>query len=110
MLGEFPWRVKVGEEVLADDFVYPPFVLSSETTERRSHVVQGRVHTRRGSLESVRAAGQRAAARKAFISNQPSPYAGKVGGTWGIFALMLLALLVIAIAVRRAQPRRYRVR
>ena len=36
--------------------------------------------------------------------NQPSPYGGKVGGTWGVFAVMLLALLVIAIMFGALSP------
>ena len=96
VLGEFPWRVKVGEEVLADDFVYPPFVLSSETTSEE--VTWSRGEYISGS-ELWKAFGLPGSAPRpvGVYLNQPSPHQGKVGGTWGIFALMLMVLLVIGI-------------
>ena len=36
VMGEFPWRVKVGELVAATDYIDPPNILSSETTEQET--------------------------------------------------------------------------
>ena len=32
VIGEFPWKVRVDEAVVVDDFTDPPYVLSAETT------------------------------------------------------------------------------
>jgi hypothetical protein len=95
VLGEFPWRVQCGEEVLADDFVHPPFVLSSETTS--DEVTWSKGEYIRGSdlWKAFALPGSAPPAHGTYL-NQPSPYTGKVGGTWGLFALMLLAVAVIA--------------
>ena len=34
VLGEFPWRVKVGEKVVADDFVDPPSIFRRKPPTR----------------------------------------------------------------------------
>jgi hypothetical protein len=96
VIGEFPWRVKVGEEVLADDFVHPPFVLSSETTSDEVTWSQGE-YTRGADLWKAFGLTGSAPQAKGVHLNQPSPHGGKVSGSWGLFALMLIALLVIAI-------------
>jgi hypothetical protein len=96
VLGEFPWRVKVGEEVLADDFVHPPFVLSSETTSGEVTWSKGE-YTHGAEIWKAFALPGSAPRAQGVYLNQPSPYQGKVGGSWGIFALMLTGLLVIAI-------------
>jgi hypothetical protein len=97
VLGEFPWRVQVGEEVLADDFVHPPFVLSSETTKDEVTWSQGEYVPGPEVWKAFGLPGSAPRPQGVYL-NQRSPYAGKVGGTWGVFALMLVALLVIAIA------------
>src|ERR1035437_1996707 len=96
VLGEFPWRVKVGEEVLADDFVNPPFVLSSETTSDEVTWSKGE-YTQGVDLWKAFALPGSAPRPQGVYLNQPSPYQGKVGRTWGIFGLMLIMLLVVAI-------------
>jgi hypothetical protein len=96
VLGEFPWRVKVGEEVLADDFVYPPFVLSSETTSDEVTWSKGE-YTQGADLWKAFTLPGSAPRPIGVYLNQPSPHQGKTGGTWGIFALMLMALLFVAI-------------
>lgn len=95
VLGEFPWRVKVGEEVLADDFIHPPFVLSSETTSDEVTWSKGEYIKGADLWKAFALPGSPPRAQGIYL-NQPSPYGGKVGGTWGVFALMLLALFVIA--------------
>ena len=96
VLGEFPWRVKVGEEVLADDFVDPPFVLSSETTSDEVTWSRGE-YTQGADLWKAFSLPGSAPRPVGVYLNQPSPHTGKVGGTWGLFALMLVALLFVAI-------------
>jgi hypothetical protein len=96
VVGEFPWRVKVGEEVLADDFVHAPFVLSSETTSDEVTWSKGEYTAGSDIWKAFSLPGNAPPAKGVYL-NQPSPYAGKVGGTWGLFALMLIALLTIAL-------------
>jgi hypothetical protein len=96
VLGEFPWRVKVGEEVLADDFVHPPFVLSSETTSDEVTWSKGEYTPGPEIWKAFNLPGSAPRPQGIYL-NQPSPFAGKTGGVWGLFFLMLLALMVIAI-------------
>jgi hypothetical protein len=96
VLGEFPWRVRVGEEVLADDFVHPPTVLSSETTSDEVTWSRGEYVLGPDLWKAFALPGSAPRPQGVYL-NQPSPHAGRVGGTWGIFALMLIALLVIAM-------------
>jgi hypothetical protein len=96
VIGEFPWRVKAGEQVLADDFICPPFVLSSETTSDEVTWSKGEYMAGADIWKAFGLTGPVPRAQGVYL-NQPSPYGGKIGGTWGVFALMLLALLVIAI-------------
>ena len=36
VLGEFPWRVRVGDTIEVDDYIAPPHVLSSEGTDEET--------------------------------------------------------------------------
>jgi len=103
VLGEFPWRVKVGEEVLADDFVYPPYVLSSETAISEITWSKGEYMSGADIWKAFGLTGPVPRAQGVYL-NQPSPYGGKVSGIWGAFALMLVALLAVAIMFGMLSP------
>lgn len=96
VLGEFPWRVKVADEVQADDFVHPPSVLSSETTSDEVTWSKGE-YTAGADIWKAFALPGSAPRPQGVYLNQPSPFEGKVSGSWGLFLLMEFALIVIAI-------------
>ncbi len=97
VLGEFPWRVTVGEQVLADDFIDPPRLLSSETTNDEVTWSQGEYIPGAEIWKAFNLAGAPPQPQGLYL-NQPSPYAGKVWGIWKMFFLMELLLLVLMIA------------
>jgi len=96
VLGEFPWRVKVGESVLADDFINPPIVLSSETTENECTWSRGEYTSGDAVWKAFNLEGSAPPAQGVYL-NQPSPYHGSIGGIWKMWMLMLGALIVLAI-------------
>ena len=96
VLGEFPWRVHVGDKAEVKDYVNPPRILSSEqtageTTWSMGEYVSGdqiwRAYSLPGSPPSP--AG--------VYANQPSPYRPAVGGVWKGFAAFTTALLLLAV-------------
>ena len=96
VLGEFPWRVKVGERVDAQDYIHPPYVLSSEDTGNevtwsRGVYVPGNEIWKAFTLE-----GSAPPAQGMYL-NQPSPTADGVGGMWRNFAIMAGILIGLAI-------------
>jgi hypothetical protein len=96
VLGEFPWRVAVGEKVICDDFVHPPWILSSETTEHEISWSRGEYTAAAEVWRAFALPGKPAPARGVYL-NQPSPYAGKGAGIWSTFFLMLLVLVALAL-------------
>lgn len=96
VLGEFPWRVKVGEKVVVDDFIDPPFVLSSETTEDEITWSKGE-YLRGTEIWKAFALPGKAPEPQGIFENQPSPFAGKVSGIWAWCGRMILLLIGLAI-------------
>jgi hypothetical protein len=94
VLGEFPWRVNVGEKVICDDFVDPPTVLSSETTADEITWSRGEYTPGVEIWKAFALPGSPPPARGVYL-NQPSPY-GK-GGMWGNFGWLLAMLILLAI-------------
>lgn len=93
VLGEFPWRVTVGEQVAVYDYVSAPLALSKETTgdevtwsssryvptEEMKQAFAGRIQFQEGI---------------GVYSNQPNPWSGKPGKMWMLFGIFLIASIV----------------
>ena len=92
VLGEFPWRVKAGEQASVHDFVRPPFALSKEVTGNEINWSHSRYV---GAVEIQQAFGGRVnfPPSTGVYSNQPNPHEGKPGRYWMTFLLFLLGLL-----------------
>ncbi len=96
VLGEFPWRVKVGDTATLNDFIDPPRMLSSEQTEGEvawslGDYVPGSQVWKTFALPGSppRAGG--------IYANQPSPYKGRPGELWRLCLLFLIATFVVSI-------------
>jgi hypothetical protein len=88
VMGEFPWRVKVGETVqCADLYCAAEDALGGNDPDE----VCGRWHaTRRaGDLAGFRAAGTGATAAEGVFANQPSPFARPPRKAWMLFLVLL---------------------
>jgi len=94
VLGEFPWRVKVGENVICDDFIDPPTVLSSETTSDEVTWSRGEYTPGADIWKAFALPGNPPPTQGVYL-NQPAPAKG--GSMWGTFAMFLLGLIVLAI-------------
>lgn len=96
VIGEFPWRATVGEAVSVDDYVSPPFVLSSETTQDEVVWSSGAYRPGRDIWQAFQLSGNPPPPEGVY-ANQPSPWKGKVGGTWWTFALLTFAFLLVSV-------------
>jgi hypothetical protein len=95
VLGEFPWRVRVGERVIADDFVDPPTVLSSETTPHEVTWSRGEYTPGVEIWKAFALSGNPPPPQGVYL-NQPSPHKSHTG-VWRHFFLLLLGLIVLAV-------------
>ncbi len=95
VLGEFPWRVRVGETATVDDYVAQPYMLSSETTEGETVWSRGEYYT---SAQMWKIFGVPGAPPPVYgvFANQPSPYAGRIGSAWSLWLWLTVALAALA--------------
>lgn len=96
VLGEFPWRVRVGDTVTVSDFVAPPRLLSRERTKDETTWSVGRYMTGAEVWTACRLSTSPPAV-KGIFANQPSPYQGTVMATWkrGLMLAGLVLLLLV---------------
>jgi hypothetical protein len=96
VMGEFPWQVRVGESVLAEDYIAPPGVLSSEASGGEVVWSTGTYTLGAAIWKTFNLQGS-PPKPVGIYANQPSPYAGRVGSVWKLF-FVLLGLLFVAMA------------
>lgn len=103
VVGEFPWEVRAGDSVEANDYVAPPFILSAETTEGETTWSMGEYVDARELWKAFGVPGAPPSPRGVY-ANQPSPYVADAKSYWklfGIFALVLTLLMLLRVATAR---------
>jgi hypothetical protein len=98
VLGEFPWQVRVGEQVQATDYIAVPKILSAETTENEVVWSMGEYMTGDQVAQAFKIPEKLPAARGIF-ANQPSPFTGTVRSIWTVSLQLALAALVLAVFI-----------
>lgn len=97
LAGEFYWRVRVGDAATCDDYVDPPLILSSETSDNEvtwslGEYVAGPALWKAFGLEG------KPPKPEGIAPNQPSPHKGRVVRYW----LTALAFLVLGLVAQLA--------
>lgn len=98
VVGEFYWRVQVGEEVATDDYVRPGFMLSREANDRE---VSWTLSELLKPAEMTQAFGIRPLTHPwPPLPHQPSPYRGvmKVGAKIALLAIGVMFLLTLLMS------------
>ncbi|MCC6364001.1 MAG: DUF4178 domain-containing protein [Bryobacterales bacterium] len=94
VMGEFPWRVHVGESAKCDDFIAPPRMLSREQTGDETVWSLGEYIPGAVIWQSFGLKGKPPNAAGVF-ANQPSPAGGQIGAAWKRFLVWLAVLIFI---------------
>jgi hypothetical protein len=90
VMGEFPWAVRVGETVTADDYISPPFVLSSEQSGNEINWSRGEYIPGANVWTAFKLRGAPPAPRGVY-ANQPSPHGERVRAAWRRFLWLAVA-------------------
>lgn len=96
VMGEFPWAVRVGETVTAEDYVAPPYVLSSESDGREINWSQGIYMPGSEIWKAFSLPGSPPAAHGIY-ANQPNPLLDSARRSRRTF-LVLAALWLVVLA------------
>jgi hypothetical protein len=96
VMGEFPWRVQVGETVTAKDYIAPPQMLSAEETEAETVWSVGE-YTKGEEIWRAFQLPGKAPQPVGIFANQPSPAVERSKGIWNVCATLLLLTLAVAL-------------
>jgi hypothetical protein len=94
VLGEFPWRVHVGDRVEGADFISPPYVLSKESTKDESTWSEGIYVPGREIWKAFNLPGSAPYASGVYL-NQPSPYPSSAPLWLTAFSMISIALALM---------------
>lgn len=105
VLGEFPWRVRVGETVTVEDYISPPMTLASERTDNETTWSLGEYKTGQEIYQAFKIPGSPDPASGTYM-NQPSPMAGKAASAWRTWMALMAALIAVVIFFAATAARR----
>jgi hypothetical protein len=105
VVGEFPWRVEVGEAAQADDYVNPPFMVSSETMAGEVVWSRGVYHTSEQIWRCFKLPLP-APGPSGVFANQPSPKEGRPRSAWKLWFCLQMALLAIVLLFTATSQKR----
>jgi hypothetical protein len=104
ILGEFPWRVKVGDMANVRDYVAPPYILSEESTDGETTWSVGTYVAPERVWEWFKLPS-RPPGRRGVYANQPNPQIDRWRGLRRAFGV-LGAVLAFALVARFATAQR----
>lgn len=105
VIGEFPWRVQVGDWAACEDFISPPYMLSSEATDGEVTWSIGEYTEGPVIWKAFQLAGS-PPARSGVFANQPSPYTGGVGSAWRTWLWLNVALVALMLLFMMSKSNR----
>jgi hypothetical protein len=105
VLGEFPWRVQTGDSVACQDFIAPPWMLSSESTGGEITWSRAEYMTGTQIWQAFKLPGSPPPAYGIF-ANQPSPFGGDVGSSWRTWLWLNVVLAALLFAFMFLSPGR----
>ena len=104
VLGEFPWRVEVGEMVRVEDYISPPYMLSAEKTDGEVAWSRGEYWTGSQVWQAFRPPGSPPSVSGVF-ANQPSPHV-RVRAAWRTWLWLMVGLSALFFAFIIGSARR----
>lgn len=113
VMGEFPWAVQVGERNTVDDYIAPPYMMSSEMTDGEVNWSFG-TYISGSEVEQAFQLKQKLPAPRGVYANQPSPYKDKARSAWRTFLILcvvwaaLLAFFTFSASNREVFDQTYR--
>jgi hypothetical protein len=109
VLGEFYWKVEVGEAVRASDYICPPHIISREVTYQEDSDERGEVNWSHGTYLPVadveQAFGVEGLPRPAFSNVAPTQVFGQKR-VYLYWAILATAAVLLFIFVNIVSPRR----
>ncbi|MBI4903384.1 MAG: DUF4178 domain-containing protein [Acidobacteria bacterium] len=96
VMGEFPWQVRVGEKAVCDDYIAPPYILSSEASDNEVNWSIGE-YTAPETIWKNFGLKTTPPSPVGVFANQPSQQKGEVAKSWGRWLFWTTALFVLQL-------------
>lgn len=98
VLGEFYWRVRVGDDCATADFVSGSSVLSREITERETSWSRGEYQEPDVIWQAFKADGPKPY-RRTVAGNQPNSWVQPTSRVWRLFWVLILLATAVQVAL-----------